>query len=144
MDYDTLFRVLRVLHFVGLAMGFAVSFGNMVVAGLIAKASAPDKAVLGRFSPAIVRVGDTGLALLWVTGLLLVFLKWGGFADLPWQFHVKVTAVVILTGVIGYIHALMRKARNGDAAAAARIPAAGKVAFLSALTALVFAVLSFA
>lgn len=140
---DTLFRILLMLHFLGLAMGFGTSFANMVMTGLVTKAAPAEKAVLGRFPPAMLRVGDTGLVLLWVTGLILLYTRWGGFAVLPWQFHAKITAVAILSGVIGYIHVLVRKARLGDAAAAARIPAVGKVAFLMATLALVFAVLTF-
>jgi hypothetical protein len=73
----------------------------------------------------------------------MVFTRWDGFGSLPWQFHVKLTAVVILTLLVGYIHMLMPKARAGDMAAAARIPIVGRFAFLAALTAVVFAVLTF-
>lgn len=136
-------QVLLILHFLGLAMGLAVPFSNIVMQGLIGKAAPQEKAVLARFPPSMSRVGDIGLALLWTTGLTMVFTKWGGFGSLPWQFHVKLTAVVILTLLVGYIHALMGKARKGDMAAAARIKVVGNVALLAALTAVIFAVLTF-
>jgi hypothetical protein len=138
-----LFSILFILHLLGMAMGFSVSFAGLVMMGLIAKASPAEKPVLGRFPPAMMRVGDIGLILLWGTGLLLVYTRWGGFGTLPWQFHVKITAVVLHSGVIGYIHVLMRKARQGDASALARVPIAGRSALLLALVALVFAVLAF-
>jgi hypothetical protein len=136
-------QVLLILHLLGLAMGLAVPFSNMVLTRLVAKASPPEREVLARVPPAMSRVGDVGLALLWVSGILLVFTKWGGFGVFPWQFHVKMTAVVILTGLVGYIHTLMRQARMGDMAAAARIPAIGRLAFIAGITAVVFAVLTF-
>jgi hypothetical protein len=136
-------QILLILHFLGLAMGLAVSFSGMVMQGLIDRAAPAEKTVLARFPPAMSRVGDIGLVLLWVSGLTLVFTKWGGFGVMPWTFHVKLTAVVILTALVGFIHSLMRKARNGDAAAAARIKSVGRVAFLFALTAVIFAVLTF-
>jgi len=136
-------QLLLILHFFGLVMGFAVSLSSMVMMGLINKASLPEKAVLARFPPVMSRVGDVGLVLLWVTGLTLVFTKWGGFAVLPWQFHVKLTAVVLLTLVIGYVHMLQGRARRGDASAAAQMPTVGKIALLLAVTAVVFAVLTF-
>jgi uncharacterized membrane protein len=136
-------QALLVLHFLGLAMGLAVPLANMVLMTIVSRATPDERAVLARFPPRMVRVGDTGLVLLWATGLTLVFTKWGGFAVLPWQFHVKLTAVVLLTLTIGYVHALMGKAKRGDAAAAARMPAVGRVALLFALTAVVFAVLTF-
>jgi uncharacterized membrane protein len=136
-------QILLFLHFLGLAMGLSVSFSNMVMAGLIAAAPPQNKPVLAAFPARMTRVGDIGLSLLWITGLTMVFTKYGGFGVMPWQFHVKLTAVVILTLLVGFIHSQMRKAAQGDAAATARIAIAGKVAFLSALTAVAFAVLSF-
>lgn len=136
-------QLLRVLHLLGLTMGFAVSFANIVMAGMIAKAPDNQKPILGQFPFAMMRVGDIGLLLLWSTGLALVFTKYSGFAGLPWQFHVKLTAVVLLTLTVGFMHSQKRKAMSGDAAARARMMTAGPVASLSALTALVFAVLTF-
>src|SRR4051794_37482602 len=83
---------LLILHFIGLALGFSVSFANIVMAGIIAKATPPEKAVLGRFPPLMSRVGTIGLTLLWATGVTMVYTKWGGFAALPWQFDVKIAA----------------------------------------------------
>ncbi len=140
---NVLNEVLLILHFVGLAMGLAVPFSSIVMQGLVAKAAPLEQPVLMRFSPAMSRVGDIGLALLLVTGVTLVFTKYGGFAIMPWQFHVKLAAVALLVALVGYIHVLMGKARKGDAAAAARIPIVGRFTFLLALTAVVFAVLTF-
>ncbi len=124
-------------------MGFAASFGNAVMAGIVAKAAPQEKPVLGRFPPAMVRFGSIGILLLWVTGLTMVFTKWGGFAVLPWQFHAKLTAVVLLTLNLGNIHRIMAKIRKGDAAAAASLPTAGRIGMVLAITAVIFAVLTF-
>ena len=143
---DWLFDLLLILHFLGLAMGLSVGLSNMVMMSLITNAAGPDKAVLARFPPAMSRVGDIGLSLLWISGLGMLFNRYGGFEGLSalgWTLHVKLTAVVILTGLVGYMHTLMRKARNGDTAAAAQLPTIGRVAFLMAVTAIVFAVVTF-
>jgi hypothetical protein len=143
---DTLNKILLILHFLGLAMGLSASFGNMVMAGLIAKAAPGEKPVLGRFPPAISRVGSSGLALLWITGLSLLFTRWGGFANLPnmpWQFHLKLTLVVILSGLVGYMQTLLRRMQKGDAAAAATLPIVGRVAFVLVLTIVTCAVFAF-
>jgi len=136
-------EILLILHFVGLAMGLAVPFSNMVMQGVAANAPPAEKTVLARFPPAMSRVGDIGLTLLLVTGVTMVFTKYGGFAGMPWQFQVKMAAVVLLVALVGYIHTLMGKARRGDATAAARIPAVGRVTFLLGLTAVIFSVLAF-
>jgi hypothetical protein len=140
----TLYQVLLMLHFLGLALGFASSFGNAVMSVLISRAEPADRAVLGRVPPAISKLGATGLALLWITGLALVYVKYGGFAILPWQFSVKLVAVVVLTVAVAYAHRLQALIRKGDREAMTRIQAVGKVAMMFALVALVFAVLAFA
>jgi hypothetical protein len=49
-------RLLLILHFLGLALGFSVSIANLVMSRLISKAPPPEKPVLGRFLPAMSRV----------------------------------------------------------------------------------------
>src|SRR5258706_6863169 len=90
-------RVLLIMHFLGLAMGLSVPLANMVLRGMIAKATPPERVVLGGFPPLMSRLGRIGLAILWITGVTMVFTKYGGFAGLPWQFNAKLTAVVLLT-----------------------------------------------
>lgn len=136
-------ELLLVLHFLGLAMGLSVSFSNMVMAGLIGRAEPPDRAILGRFPPAMSRVGKFGIALLWITGLLMFMQRGTPFSSMPWQFHAKIAAVVLLTLLVLYITMLEGRARKGDMAAAARIANVGKVTFLLAVTAVIFAVLTF-
>lgn len=140
---DSVNRVLLFFHFLGLALGFSVSFANMVMGGLISKATASEKAVLGRFPPIMSRLGRTGLALLWVTGAILVYTRWGGVAALPWQFDVKLAAVVLLTVTTTYLHRLEWRAQQGDASAISRIEALGKAATSLALVAVIFSVLTF-
>ncbi len=136
-------RALLVLHFLGLAMGFAAGFGSMVMAGLMAKATPDERRTLSRFPPAIARVRDIGLVLLWVTGLTLVFLKWDGFGSMPPLFHAKLTAVVLMTLAIGFVHSLARKVAAGDPVAIARTQTAGTVIFLLSVTIVTLAVWTF-
>jgi uncharacterized membrane protein len=136
-------RALLALHFLGLAMGFATGFGNMIMAGIIAKATPEERRALMKFPPAIARVGDVGLVLLWLTGLTLVFVKWGGFGNMPGLFHAKLTAVVLMTLLIGFVHSQAKGIAAGDAAAIGRVEIAGKSIFLLAVTAVVLAVWTF-
>lgn len=136
-------NVLLIVHFLGLAMGLGTGFANMVIAGLIAKAPPAEKAVLGRFPPAMSRIGMTGLALLWISGLSIVWTRYGGFSILPRPFIVKLAAVVLLTMAVTYIQILMPKAQRGDAAAAARIQTIGKLTGPLAVIAIIFAVITF-
>jgi uncharacterized membrane protein len=124
-------------------MGLSVTFGNIVALGLITSAAPPDKAVLARFPPAISKIGKVGLGLLWVTGATMAYTKWSGIGSMPWTFHVKLTAVVLLTLLVAYITRLEARIHRGDAAAAAQIQTIGKLTSLCALTAIIFAVLTF-
>lgn len=135
--------VLLMLHFLGLAMGLSTGFANMVMAGLIAKAAPDEKAVLSRFAPAMSKIGVIGLALLWITGLAIVFTRYGGFSVLPRTFLVKFAAVVLLTLAVAYINVLMPRAQRGDEAAMARIQTLGKLTAPLAIIAIVFAVITF-
>lgn len=136
-------QFLMVVHFLGLALGLSSGFANMVMAGLIAKAAPNEKAVLARFPPAMSRVGAVGLALLWGSGLAIVFTRYGTFSILPRPFIVKFAAVVLLTLVVIYINVLQPRAQKGDAAAMARIQTLGKLTGPLALVAIIFAVITF-
>ena len=136
-------KILLMLHFLGLAMGLAVPFANIALAGLMAKAAPPEKMILGRFPFAMSKVGKIGLTLLWVTGVAMVFTRWKGFGNLPSMFHWKLTAVILLTITIGIISMLEMKAKKGDVAVIARIQVVGKIAMALGILAVVFAVLTF-
>ncbi len=140
---DLFNKIVLVLHFIGLALGFSVSISNAVMMGLITRAAPGERPVLARFPPIMSKVGRVGLVLLWLTGLTMLYTRWNGFNGMPWQFHVKLTAVVLLTLTVLYIGRIEGQVSRGDAAAAARLPSVGKMASLFALTALVFAVLTF-
>lgn len=140
---DAFNNVLVFLHFIGLALGFSVSFGNMVIGGLIAKAAPQEKPILARFPPAAAILGRIGLTLLWVTGVTLVYTRWGGFGNLGGTFHAKLTVVVVLTFTVEYLNGQIRRAARGEAVSPARMQVLGKVALGLALAAVFFAVLTF-
>lgn len=136
-------KILLMLHFLGLAMGLSVAFANIAMATLIAKATPAEKPILLRFPPVMGKVGGIGITLLIVTGVTMLFTRWRGLTGLPWFFHAKLTAVLLLVITVGYIHSQEKRFRKGDETALARIENAGKLATLFALTAVVFAVLTF-
>lgn len=137
-------QVLLILHFLGLAFGLSASIANVLVVGrLIAAATPGDRAVLVRVPPMMGHIGGVGLILLWVSGVALVFTRWGGFGSLPGIFHAKVTAVVVLTGLLGVTHALQKRARLGDASAPAALANVGRVMLVLGVAIVVLAVLTF-
>ena len=136
-------NTLVILHFLGLTMGLSTGFSNMVLAGLMAKAAPAEKAVLARFPPAMSRVGAIGLALLWGSGLAIVYTRYGTFSILPRTFIIKLIAVVLLTLCVGYIHVLQGRVNKGDTAAMGQIQTIGKITGPLAIIAIIFAVITF-
>lgn len=136
-------KLLLFLHFIGLTLGLAVPFANIILARVMAAAPPSDRPVLGRAAFAMGKLGDIGLPLLWITGLALVFSKYGGFGALPKTFAAKLTAVVLLTLSVGVIHANKRRALEGNAGALGLIQKLGKFNLLCALSAIALAVITF-
>ena len=132
-----------IVHFLGLALGMSSGFANMVMAGLIRKAAPQEKAVLARFPPAMSKLGIVGLAMLWGSGLAIVWTRYGTFEVLPRIFLVKLAAVVLLTAIVIYIHFLQQRVQKGDTSAMARIQLMGKLTGPLAVIAVIFAVITF-
>ena len=137
--------VLLILHFIGVTLGVGTGFA-MLTLGLSTASMPPDeRGIFMRRASAVGINGSIGLLLLIVSGvgLLLtrgvdVVMEWGG----AW-FHIKLTLVVILIGVFGYMQVLVRKFNAGDAAAAARLPLISKIMLLLGVSIIVAAVLAF-
>ena len=138
--------ILLVLHFLGFGAGFAVSVGNNLVMTLAAKAPPQEAAGLRRFPPVMSRVGDVGLALLWITGIVLLWTKYGGvdgIGALPWAFWAKIICVLLLTALVGLIHMTVAKINRGDMSGAARMPLIGRAGAVLLLLIVIFAVMAF-
>jgi hypothetical protein len=136
-------QILIFLHFVGLMIGATGGFAS----GLVMRRTqgmAPDAArPLRELGPMLANVSASGLALMWLTGLVLVWSRWNGPASLPGLFWIKFLFVLSLTAATGFIHMTYAEIRRGDRAVAARLPKLGPAAAASALLAVLFAVFAF-
>jgi hypothetical protein len=136
-------QTLIFLHFVGLMLGAAGGFSSAIImrraAGMAPDAARP----LRELGPVLAKVSATGVALLWLTGLILVWSRWNGPLSLPGLFWLKFVFVLTLTAAVILIHMTYADIRRGNAAVAARLPKLGPAAGLSALLAVLFAVFSF-
>jgi hypothetical protein len=136
-------EALLFLHFVGLMLGAAGGFASAVIMRR-ALVMPPDEAkVLRGVGPILAKMSAAGVVVLWITGLIMVWSKWGGIASLPQMFWVKAIFILSLTAVVGLIHMTYAEIRNGNVALAARLPKLGPMAGISALLAVLFAVLAF-
>ena len=138
MDETMLF-----LHFVGLMLGAAGGFASAVIMRRALALPAEEAKVLRGVGPILAKVSLLGLVLLWATGLVMVWNKWGGFSGLPQLFWVKAIFIASLTVITILINMTYGEIRKGNAAVAARLPKLGPLAGISALLAVLFAVLAF-
>jgi hypothetical protein len=133
--------IMLMLHFFGLAAGFATGIGNAVVMQLSASSPA-DAPVLGKVPLVLARIGQVGLAVLWITGIILVWIH-GGPGAMPPMFWVKLALVVVFTVIVILMDMTGRRIAAGDKAAAARMPLYGRAGGAVAVLIVIFAVLAF-
>ena len=131
------------LHLVGLMMGAAGGFGSAVIMRRALAMPADEAKVVRGLGPILANVATVGLALLWVTGFILVWSKWDGFGSLPKLFCVKAVFILSLTVVHGLVLMTYAEIRKGNVALAARLPKLGPMGGISALLAVLFAALAF-
>jgi uncharacterized membrane protein len=130
------------LHLIVIALGIGLTASNFINTKL-ALGNGPEFAKgLGLQRHTISRFGDGVIALIWVTGLLLLWM--GGAEGLTAAFHAKMLFVVLLTLLHGMARATggkMRRSGNLD-----KLPLLSNVVlggWLSAVAALICAVLAF-
>lgn len=139
-------ELLLITHFIGLALGLGTSFAMFTLGQAATDMTPADRGAFMRRAMALSKNGSIGLLLLVVSGTWLMFsqgaakvMAWGGG-----MFHIKLTLVVILVGMFGYMQVLIRQARESDGAAAmARLPLVSRIMLLLSIAIVVMAVLAF-
>jgi hypothetical protein len=131
------------LHFFGLMLGAAGGLGSGVLMRRALAMPADEAKVVRGLGPLLANVAHIGVTLLWVTGLILVWSKWDGFASLPQLFWVKAIFILSLTAVAIFVHMTYAEIRKGNVAVASRLPKLGPMGGVSAILAVLFAVLTF-
>lgn len=125
---DVLIDILFWIHLVSLGLGGAAAFGLPVVGSKMAGANAETRPLLFSIANGLSTVGRVGIGLLLVSGPLMIWLKFGGFANLSSWFWVKMVLVLLLLGVVIYAGLNGKKAESGDREAAMRAPKIGMTA----------------
>ena len=136
-------QVLLFLHFVGLMLGATGGFGSALIMRRAVAAGPEAGGQLRALGPMLANVSAVGLALMWASGLVLVWSRWGGPGNLPGLFWLKFVFVLSLTAAAVAIHATYAEVKRGNLAAAARLPKLGPVAGVSSLLAVLTAVFTF-
>ena len=134
------------IHFIGLALGVGTSFA-MLRLGVATKELPPAERVqFFRHAIALSKNGSIGLGLLIASGLCILFTRGvstvfgaGGIA-----FHVKLTLVLVLAGLLGFSQVKLKRFREKqDAQALATVAKLGPAMLLTGVGIVVCAVLAF-
>ena len=137
---------LLIIHFVGLALGVGTSFATLRLGFATRDLPPAERAQFFKRVMALGKNGSLGLALLIASGLGMVFTRGptsvfsaGGVA-----FHVKLTLVLVLAGLLGFMQVLIKRVREKqDAQAMATIAKVGPVMLVTGVGIIVAAVLAF-
>jgi hypothetical protein len=140
------YDLMLILHFIGLALGVGTSFAMMNLGISTKDTPLPEKTAFFLKAFSLSKNGSIGLALLILSGFGMMFVK-GPSAVMAWgggMFHAKLALVAVLTGFVGYMHSLIRKAKKENGGPVmARIPKAGRIGLLLSTATVVLAVLAF-
>jgi hypothetical protein len=136
-------QLLLFLHFFGLMLGAAGGIASGLIMRRALTMPADAARPLRGLGPMLANVSAIGLALMWASGLILVWSRWDGPGSLPGLFWVKFAFVLALTAAAAVIHMTYAEIGRGNVAVAARLPKLGPVAGASSLLAVFFAVFTF-
>lgn len=135
-------EILLILHLFGFAMGVAAAFGNGFVF-MTMQGSPGDTPVLARLMPRFARLGQIGLGLLWITGIIMVWSTYGGPGNLPALFWWKLALVILVTAVVALLGITLKRVQAGDRSLAPRLPILGATSFGLLILIVIIAVYAF-
>lgn len=132
-----------IIHFIGMAMALGTSFANLFSGPALARLPKDEAIRIALHNSVLVRMGQTGLSLLIISGILLLIPLWDTLSHCAF-FLTKMGLVVILTILVMMIGGHVQKAKTADPEVhLARVPLLGKLAFLIGITIVILAVLVF-
>lgn len=141
---DIFINLMIWLHLAGLVIGMGAGFSSGQVAMRIGGAPPEARPVLAETYKTLSRLGHIGLGILIVTGLLVLFLKFGNPMSMGVWFWIKMALVVVLMGLVGFGSRTAKKAQSGDAAAIALAPKIGMATGMTGFLIILAAVFAFA
>ncbi len=134
--------ILFFIHIVAFIVGGANSVVMPILGARMASASPEVRTELADFAERLARLGKWAMITLLVTGVLVLWLKWNWVIPNAW-FWVKMAGIAAMLVFIGLNEMNARKARAGDAEAAARSRQFGQLTALSFAIVLLSAVFAF-
>lgn len=138
-----LIKIVLFLHVCGFVLGLGAGWALVRISPFAASANAEQKSIFFKVVKLLGAHINLGLALLWITGLLMVGLKYQGVAGLSHWFWLKLVFVVVLSAAVGIGSKARRQMMAGDAGQAPKARMMGMIAGGSGLAAIFCAVFAF-
>jgi hypothetical protein len=101
--------ILGLLHTIGYVLTIGAAIWAIVV--LMRSAERPSA---GRMS-LLVRIEDTGIGLLWFSGLIMVWSVFGGPQNLPAVFWIKIVSALVVTASVVLFDRAVNQVKLGQA-----------------------------
>lgn len=135
-------QILLILHLFGFGAAMSASVAGPIVLTLL-RAQPGDAPVLSKLPPRFARVGQIGLGLLWLTGIIMVWTNFGGPGAMPTLFWWKLACVVLVTISVAMLGITVRQVQGGDQQAASRLPMYGAISGVLLVLIVILAVYAF-
>jgi hypothetical protein len=124
---EIVINVLIWAHLLGLVLGVGSGFALSQVGPRIGRGDARQREALWDLYGALMRMAHGGLAVLLVTGPLIVWLRYGSFSQLGVMFSIKMALVVVLLVSVMIGTRAGKRLRGGDMAAGPVTQRAGMI-----------------
>ena len=135
--------VLFWLHFIGIAMGLGGGIALSQIIPRLVAAPPAEREALDTLQAVMSRVTVAGLVLLLITGPLLLWLRFGSFALMPVWFWIKMLFVATLVIGVFTNKWAARRFGAGESRYVSLMVIGGRFAGVSAVLAMLFAVMAF-
>lgn len=131
------------IHFIGLAMAVGTGFANLFLGAAAAKLEPAERGPFMLKTTVLVRMGQTGLGLLLLSGFALATPFWKSLSDMP-TFMAKLALVVVLLVTITITSLQVRKAKKeNNPALLAKLKPLGMLNLIIGISIMVLAVITF-
>jgi uncharacterized membrane protein len=135
--------IFLVTHFIGLTMAVGAGFANLFLGYAASKLDPAERGAFMSKLLILMRMGQTGLGLLLLSGFYLMNPYWNALPDMP-TLIAKLSCVALLVIMVTVVSLLVRKAqRENDPTQMMKLRPIGMVNFFVGITIIILAVLTF-
>lgn len=139
-----MFVLLKIIHFLSFSVAVGGGVASMVIGIRAAKLEMVQAIPLRQAQGIIGKFSTLGLILLWLSGLWMYSMAYGGDVSMGQSFWIKMAAVVLLTVVSGFLnYKVITATRAGVPPDVALVKKAGMAMGLLAVIAIIAAIYAF-